>query len=345
MRYLRSHDFAFESEAAEHNRAGSSRLMVLRRVDWPLIIGKDVPAPRVARGTDGGGVASVLAMAEELSTYPHADIACRRAVELARDRIGLERTAIYLEDGEMMRGTWGTGARGETTDEHEFVFPVGGYEHSAHQLAVEGSERWLLLEDAPHIAHAGSEAIVLGYGWLAMTAIRSAGKRLGIMFSDGALSRAPFSRSQHVRLAVLCSLLGGILARHGTSLKSSRGAVRLGDGMHPTVRQALERIDEDLTRTTKDLATLTGASPRHLGRLFRREVGESLVSYRNRRRLDRFFALTDGTSENLLQAALAAGFGSNAQFHRVFKTMLGTTPGEYLTGTRSDLQEVERGQA
>jgi AraC-like DNA-binding protein len=291
-----------------------------------------LPAPRISRAHGRGGVVSVLEMAEELATYPDADTACRRAVELTRDRIGIERAAIYLEDGAKMRGTWGTGARGETTDEHNLEFPVGGFERAAHQRASEGSERWLLLENAPQIAHVGDETLVLGYGWLALTPIRGPGRALGILFSDAALSRGAFSAARHVRLAVLCSLLGSILERHSSDSGLAGGEVRSGRRIASSVRRALKLMDKDLSKDTVELAELLGTSPRQLVRVFRQDMGESLVAFRNRRRIERFFALTDGTSENLLQAALAAGFGSYAQFHRVFRAMLGATPSEYLLG-------------
>jgi AraC-like DNA-binding protein len=241
----------------------------------------------------------------------------------------------------MMRGTWGTGARGQTTDEGALTFPVGGYEETAHELAEQGASRWLLLEDAPLIAHSESRPTVLGYGWLALTPIRAAGRRWGMMYSDAALSRAAFSPATAVQLAVLCSLFGAILQRHEEPRRDAASRAPSAEGIHPAVRLVLDLLDGDLTRTTEELALAAGTTPRHLARLFRTDIGESLVSYRNRRRLERFFATTDGSQENLLQAALSAGFGSNAQFHRVFRSLLGTTPGEYLTGRK--LEEPDAG--
>jgi AraC-like DNA-binding protein len=65
---------------------------------------------------------------------------------------------------------------------------------------------------------------------------------------------------------------------------------------------------------------------------FRRQVGVSLVDYRHRIRVERFLGLVERDGGNLLEAALDAGFGSYAQFHRVFRHLLGVTPKEYLTG-------------
>jgi hypothetical protein len=70
----------------------------------------------------------------------------RRAVELTRDRIGLERVAIFLEDetGKYLCGTWGTGLAGETTDERHIFFDKGG-NHQAAPPVPSGLGRWLVL--------------------------------------------------------------------------------------------------------------------------------------------------------------------------------------------------------
>jgi transcriptional regulator GlxA family with amidase domain len=71
-------------------------------------------------------------------------------------------------------------------------------------------------------------------------------------------------------------------------------------------------------------------TPARLARVFKTEMGMSLVAYRNRMRLDRFDRLLDsGGGSNLLEAALAAGFGSYAQFHRVFRAVHGIAPRTY----------------
>src|SRR6476619_4877308 len=59
-------------------------------------------------------------------------------------------------------------------------------------------------------------------------------------------------------------------------------------------------------------------------------MGVSLVRYRNQLRLERFVKIMDAGRSNMLEAARAAGFGSYAQFHRVFHSLRGTTPRAYL---------------
>jgi transcriptional regulator GlxA family with amidase domain len=78
------------------------------------------------------------------------------------------------------------------------------------------------------------------------------------------------------------------------------------------------------------LASRLDISVSRLARVFKAEMGMSLVEYRNRLRLERFQVLLDSGGDNLLAAALAAGFGSYAQFHRVFRAIRGTTPSVYL---------------
>ena len=80
----------------------------------------------------------------------------------------------------------------------------------------------------------------------------------------------------------------------------------------------------------KEIAAKLELSLSRLARVFKSEMGMSLVEYRNRLRLDRFEVLLDRGRTNLLEAALAAGFGSYAQFHRVFRALRHMTPREYL---------------
>ena len=56
----------------------------------------------------------------------------------------------------------------------------------------------------------------------------------------------------------------------------------------------------------------------------------SLVRYRNQLRLERFVKIMDAGRSSMLEAARAAGFGSYAQFHRVFQMLRGTTPRAFL---------------
>lgn len=110
-----------------------------------------------------------------------------------------------------------------------------------------------------------------------------------------------------------------------------QGAVRVGRAdLHPAVEKAAYILKtQPETGSMQELARTCGASASWLSRLFRQQVGISLVSFRNRSRIERFFELYgNGHRRNLTQAAFAAGFGSYAQFHRVFKETLGYSPAD-----------------
>jgi AraC-like DNA-binding protein len=105
--------------------------------------------------------------------------------------------------------------------------------------------------------------------------------------------------------------------------------------VHPAVGKAAHILrTQPETGSMQQLARVCGASASWLSRLFRQQVGVSLVGYRNQSRIERFFELYgEGHSRNLTQAAHEAGFGSYAQFHRVFKEALGYSPAELKRGS------------
>ena len=90
-----------------------------------------------------------------------------------------------------------------------------------------------------------------------------------------------------------------------------------GRAVHPGVAKVARLLAENTDPfSLPHLAKIAGLSPTHLSRLFPAQTGETLAAFRNRQRLARFWA-TEGSAATLLERALAAGFGSYAQFHRV----------------------------
>jgi AraC-like DNA-binding protein len=101
--------------------------------------------------------------------------------------------------------------------------------------------------------------------------------------------------------------------------------------VHPAVERAARLIrDKSNTLGLDELARLSGLSAPRLSRLFKQQTGIALVDFRNRQRVEKFLALY-GTGQRLtmLDAALESGFGSYPQFHRVFKRVMGCSPGDY----------------
>ena len=112
--------------------------------------------------------------------------------------------------------------------------------------------------------------------------------------------------------------------------RASEDAVE-GLDVHPAVERAARILrDEPGADDLTQLARRAGLSPSRLSRLFKQQTGLSVSQFRNQGRLERFLELYGrGRRVGALEAALEAGFGSYAQFYRVFKRATGDSLEEY----------------
>ena len=119
-------------------------------------------------------------------------------------------------------------------------------------------------------------------------------------------------------------------------LQSAFGAGERAVALHACVRQALDLLeagsgDDPATETLDRLAAGCSVSPSFLSRRFHEAVGVPLSRYRNSLRLGRFWEiLRRDATVGLLEASLEAGFGSYAQFFRVYTETYGSNPRESL---------------
>lgn len=101
--------------------------------------------------------------------------------------------------------------------------------------------------------------------------------------------------------------------------------------LHPAVRRALERIRlSDPPPRLPELSRSCGVSASTLSRLFRAQMGIPLNRYRNSVMLSRLMEYMAAGQPTLLEAVHAVGFGSYAQFHRVFRQAYGQSPREAM---------------
>ena len=306
-------------------------MAVRRRVDWPIILGPKVPVPTVVNSSVRGKLAELLSAFDEILALDDPDAILRRAVELAHERIGLQRAGIFLLDrahGRML-GTWGSDLHGKLADEHNIMYDVSATDREAFRRAEVEGEHFTVFDNCPIVEHHHSETRVVGRGWVACTPIRSARTTIGMLFNDTALSGAPVDEGKQAHAAILCSLLGTLLDPVRGHQADRAGADDTSAG-NPMVTSAVAMLAKDPALGGKEIAAKLDLSLSRLARVFKSEMGMSLVEYRNRLRLDRFLVLVDRGGTNLLEAALTAGFGSYAQFHRVFRALRKTTPSEYL---------------
>ncbi len=309
---------------------------------WPVVmpVCEGIPkGPHAEHAVPFTRWLEALAAFDKLRSYRDRDTLMRRCVELLRDSIGLERCAIFLlgPPGLRLFGTWGTGAQGETTDERGIAFDAGTSHREAFAHAASGTAQWSRFLDVPLFAETPNGTRVLRRGENVIIPIPGPRRSLGLIACDWALTGQRADTEAVLRAAVMTRVLSPLLlllpADDGAgSHKQPMSPQELGDAGLAVRAAHLLNADPNLDR--RRLARRLGTTADKLGRAFKTTLGETLRDYRNRIRLSNFFSMVDPAGRNLLGAALDAGFGSYAQFHRVFRQHLGCSPIEYLRGTK-----------
>jgi len=108
---------------------------------------------------------------------------------------------------------------------------------------------------------------------------------------------------------------------------------------HVLSRRALEELSANPDTQGAELAQRLGVDPSALSRNFHDAFGLTLVSYRARQRAMAFVRLVD-SGQSLTRAAIAAGFGSYVQCHRVITNVLGCSPNRYFAGERARVDDA-----
>jgi AraC-like DNA-binding protein len=301
-----------------------------RRIDWPEILAPGAATPTWKKAPARSDVVMSIRKLAPLFGARHPDDLAKRAVELALTAVGLTRAGIYFYDDrlDLMVGTWGTDLRRAVVDEHFAMFRVDDAGRSSFTRAMSGEALWTVAEGTPLIVNEPTSTRIVGRGWVVCTPICSAGRLLGALYNDPGLTRARVDPRKQQSAALLCTLTGMLLGEMPRS--RSRHFVSGLAAPHPAVTKAVRMLAEDPSLSGADLAARLEVSAGRFARVFKSEMGVSLVRYRNQLRLERFVKSMESGRTTMPEAARAAGFGSYAQFHRVFQALRGTTPRAYL---------------
>jgi AraC family transcriptional regulator len=103
------------------------------------------------------------------------------------------------------------------------------------------------------------------------------------------------------------------------------------------LREARELLQERFTESLSldDVAEAVGVHPAHLARVFRQQYRCTVGDYVRQRRID-FACRALATSDIPLgEIAIAAGFSDQSHFSRIFKRLMGLTPGEFRRISRA----------
>lgn len=88
-----------------------------------------------------------------------------------------------------------------------------------------------------------------------------------------------------------------------------------------------EHIDEPLNREV--LADVAGFSVPHFHRIFTAQIGENIVSYVRRVRMERAGRKLRIGAVDITEVALAAGYDTHAAFSKAFKQQFGLSPSAF----------------
>lgn len=159
------------------------------------------------------GLRSILELADELLAAPNTDELYRRAVELSREKLKLERTAVMVVEKDRITGSYGTNLKGQTTREADHVIHLDDTWRERLQPRKSGEKPWLIVSE-PYYEWDGQSIVGFGRGWVALTPILSHEHgAIGLFCNDTAISGAPVDEVSQEILAVFCALLGNIIAR------------------------------------------------------------------------------------------------------------------------------------
>ena len=182
------------------------------------------------------GLQAIVEGTDALITAPDLDTLFLRAVEFARERLGLERCAIYATDGTALRGTYGTDVQGRTVDEHASSFDLAAEDWARLDALAVAGKRWLIIE-GPLYSWDGEKGVVCATGQNAVTPIRlrTDSAPLGLLFNDNAITGIPLDEAAEEVVAVFCSLLAGIIEQQRSEM-----ALRAHAGVMQAVAHAAD---------------------------------------------------------------------------------------------------------
>ena len=92
--------------------------------------------------------------------------------------------------------------------------------------------------------------------------------------------------------------------------------------------------------TTEELARVLGTNRTYLCRMFREETGKTVQDYVTNLKMDEARRLLDATAKSVAEIGAYLGYSSQSHFQRVFKKVVGVTPGDYRKGNHASATMV-----
>jgi AraC-like DNA-binding protein len=241
------------------------------------------------------------------------------------------------------------------------------YQIGPRKLELERGSLLLLQPGQQHTLLAVSDDLAMWVASFRPCAIRDAEELAGIRFDERriAFSVRPLLPPRLLELSALHARLSSyddplqlnsaarqLLARvfrawqesHGIQETPGASGGLCAAPLHAAVARARVLIrTPDGAPSLSVLSRHCGLAAGRLSRVFKQQMGLSIVQFRNHYRVQHFISqFGRGDGQTMLDAALECGFGSYAQFHRAFHHVTGYAPSEHLRRVRAGIVVPER---
>jgi AraC-like DNA-binding protein len=122
----------------------------------------------------------------------------------------------------------------------------------------------------------------------------------------------------------------------GKELKFPAGKPSPNPDAKGRLQELLEQMpaSELINLSLPELARKAQCTPRHLGRLFREELGMSFREKQSQIRLERACELLATTESKMVDVALESGYQSLSLFNLIFKRSYGVSPGKWRSSNQ-----------
>lgn len=131
------------------------------------------------------------------------------------------------------------------------------------------------------------------------------------------------------KIALLQLLL--VMFREHLFLKDSERSSALSPQQISQLKEILSYIHEHYQEKIflEDIADAFHLSPKYFSRYFKKQFGQTFTQYLNAYRIEQSLSLLEQNKCSISDAALLSGFESPSYYVKVFKAVMGITPGEF----------------
>ena len=119
--------------------------------------------------------------------------------------------------------------------------------------------------------------------------------------------------------------------REGLFVRESERSKKISREQVSQIKDILTYVQEHYQEKIllEDIACFLHLSPKYSRRYFKKQFGHSFTEYVNSYRVERSVSMLEDKNYSISETALQNGFESLSYYVKVFRSVMGMTPGEY----------------